>query len=677
MKKLIQFVSGIVAYGVVIVLFSGFGHTETHVPLNEHIVKTFLTKYSSTSFAESKFKYYEFNWNNTAAPELSGPAITQDYYLYYTSSDEVTKKYTPINWIKEGGWMEDEPWGPASLCHFYDPMAIDGGKKYLTDNSGLIESSPGLTQLKTWLTMDAKSWVMSSKNPYGWNKAKEYIIKALKDSLPSQKNQDMAMAYRCLGQSLHLLADMGCTPHVRNDSHPPRFPAEVFSVIGDPDPFENICKSLNVATYGYANAPNSYLSGKFTAAETYTSLFEELASFTNLNFVTNQTIKTNAYYPAIRQLNPYPYPNITESDYNRSASSFIKNVGGVSVTMCKDKYPLRFGASWLLGKDSLRGKPYVDVDCVKSQASVLMPNVIEAGAHALRVFIPWLVVEVKEAKVDSGGIIRGKISYAIPSFEDEYSGLFDLTNMYNGPVTININSKAYTGTGTARKNTFEIRLNGAYSSLKKDDQVVASIEFGGIVVKSEPCKFSNAETVTIPQTKIVNLSNYIGDMQPQYTLGGTAQAQTLRLNGNSVNSNYSMLMDMSIQSDVLPATILLDVKVQDLSLHHYNPSLDSQVIFDGTYWVAPQQETLTRKYQYKARFKNYELSLQMPYATSPTPKFSVYLSSTDFGGESYVPLYLTAIWEEVYSYSSLNGSNPRTETKDVRVQMMLITLTKK
>jgi hypothetical protein len=257
MKKIINISAGFVLYIVCAILFMGYGHTETHPMLNDIIVLKFLEKVSQSSFPDKdKFKNYEFNWNNTEQPNLTGPAINKDFYLWYSASDEVDKTFTPMKWISEGGWMEDEPWGPASICHFYDPVGLDNGKKYLTDCSGILEREPILNALKVYNSRDALTWAKSDPDhQYNWVNGKKFIIEALKEKDTEKRKRLMAQAYRCLGHVMHLVCDMGCTPHVRNDSHPPNFflPVSIvydhiiyWKVIGDPDPYEDLCKKIDV-----------------------------------------------------------------------------------------------------------------------------------------------------------------------------------------------------------------------------------------------------------------------------------------------------------------------------------------------------------------------------------------------------------------------------------------------
>jgi len=92
MKKIINIAVGFVTYFICVTLIMGYGHTETHIALNESIVLRFLELISTNTIADKdKFKNYECNWNNDKQPTLTGPAIIQDYYTSYSQSDEVDK----------------------------------------------------------------------------------------------------------------------------------------------------------------------------------------------------------------------------------------------------------------------------------------------------------------------------------------------------------------------------------------------------------------------------------------------------------------------------------------------------------------------------------------------------------------------------------------------------------
>jgi len=297
------------------------------------------------------------------------------------------------------------------------------------------------------------------------------------------------------------VADMGCPPHVRNDSHPPK----VSFLVGDPDPYEDICKTLDTYTLVKANPPSSRLKSSVSGTNKFDEIMESLAVFTNSNFFSGQTITTDRFKPVVRPDNPYPLPVMSDADYNPSDFTFYKTVDGVKVKMCRDKTSSVFLS--LLGAGDLRGRPYLDKECVESMASVLMPNVAEAGANVIRLFIPSLKIEITEATADNGGLIKGKVSYTLPSADDEYSGLFKNDDLYNGPVSLFINGKDSNIKVNAVHNKFEFRPDGKLKDLKQGDVVMAKIDFGGIVLKSEGRKLGGNDYLKVIQSfKNINIS---------------------------------------------------------------------------------------------------------------------------------------------------------------------------
>lgn len=98
MKKILNIISGIVLYYICVFLFMGYGHTETHVPLNTSIGLRFLEMVSTNAISDkTKFQNYEFNWNNDKQPGLSGPACGGDGYTSVDMPADIEKSYTPIN----------------------------------------------------------------------------------------------------------------------------------------------------------------------------------------------------------------------------------------------------------------------------------------------------------------------------------------------------------------------------------------------------------------------------------------------------------------------------------------------------------------------------------------------------------------------------------------------------
>ena len=322
-------------------------------------------------------------------------------------------------------------------------MGIDGGKKYLTDRGTYWEFIINNYFINPQI--DAKQWALHhSENAWTWDKGKEWMRKALAEADETKRDQHMARAWRCLGETLHLVADMGCPPHVRNDSHAAPVGWQFRIALGDPDPYEELVKPSFVTKYA-AGAADPALKTAVGAADRADVIFEELARFTNSNFFTAQTISgtgATTYQQIIRPSSPYASPKLEHLTYNPGTYKFTKAFpGGQTVVMCKDE-----------GFFLQRTYPYMDAECVESQSAVLIPNIIEAGANVIRLFIPKLTVSISSAMED--GKVEGSVSM---NADAEYSSVSTVA----GRVFIYVANKAV-GRGDAEQR-WRVHRRGAHA----------------------------------------------------------------------------------------------------------------------------------------------------------------------------------------------------------------------
>ncbi|NOY07132.1 MAG: hypothetical protein GXO82_10980 [Chlorobi bacterium] len=366
-RHTLSWLAGATTYVVIALFLMGYENTKMHPAISETILGAFVDKFVHALVQPANLKNYIFVFDGNDT--FSGPAVTGAGYFSSTMNTSTVSK-TPKEWLKHGGYSADEPEVPAALRHFYDPLGIDGGKKYLTNrgtNWEFIINNNGINP-----RIDAMDWALHHRdNSWTWDKGKEWMVKALTTSDRAKRDDYMARAWRCLGETLHLIADMGCPPHVRNDSHAAPVSWKYRAALGDPDPFEELVKPSYAATYK-GGAVDPALKSSCRAATSADEVFETMARFTNKHFFTNQTISgmgVKKITPIIDDRPAYPSPKLDKLVYDAVDYTFYQTLpGGQRVKMCRDK-------SWF----SLRGYPYIDVECVESQAAALMPNIAEAG----------------------------------------------------------------------------------------------------------------------------------------------------------------------------------------------------------------------------------------------------------------------------------------------------------
>lgn len=153
-----------------------------------------------------------FAYDNTYThPKINeNAAIQSQFYLggmleslNFTTQEEKTKV---VEWIKKGGFEEDEP-KTRSLDHFHDPLQP-------WNNAGMWDST-----LLIFRNASVE-WAQRNDNDFSWAQARNHFYQAL----TTGSETEFATTFRTLGQVMHLVSDMSVPAHVRDDAH----------LIGDP-----------------------------------------------------------------------------------------------------------------------------------------------------------------------------------------------------------------------------------------------------------------------------------------------------------------------------------------------------------------------------------------------------------------------------------------------------------
>jgi hypothetical protein len=494
---------------IIIVLFTSYGNKKVHPDLNEFMIELFQKQHKQGSLLAKDFKNYTFNLEGVG--KIKGTAITKDGLFNVNDAaaggvvagigamveknvvamiyaEEGPAEMTPKQWIITGGYSADVPEIPASLRHFYDPTK-PAGDRYLTDitNAKIMGSlqqyaftNPQMDGLKWALGIPGDKSNGPQDHQYTWERGKMWMQMALNETDQDKKNEYMAFAWRSLGETLHMIADHGCPPHVRNDAHPsPLWGNNNF--FGNPDPYEEF---MDIIRRDYPNdfinfakgSPDPVLAQQFKGFTRAEEIAHQLAAFTNINFVTNETISGKDRESIVRQqiTHPqYPYfsPILDQMAYDPDSYSYVSSTG---IKQCTDRY-------YLANMIPKYCEPFVDIFCVQSQAKVLVPNLVEAGANVIKLFIPQLNVEINSLEK---GVIKGRISHTT---DNEY--LQEI--LYTGKVTLEIKNSSNKlideKEADAMNGVFEKNLK-----LAKGEKVCAKIEFGGVEVRSE--YFEGSET---------------------------------------------------------------------------------------------------------------------------------------------------------------------------------------
>lgn len=139
---------------------------------------------------------------------LSALQLTWTSKLDGSAATDERNDGSALGWIREGAVREDG----ESLCdprvrnHFYNPLNDTG---YF---GGVIQGPPSV------------DWGLEESGDYGdqefsYKDAKSYFWSALRPETEQQRQHDLALTFRSLGQVIHLVQDAAQPQHTRNDSH--------------------------------------------------------------------------------------------------------------------------------------------------------------------------------------------------------------------------------------------------------------------------------------------------------------------------------------------------------------------------------------------------------------------------------------------------------------------------
>jgi len=292
-----------------------------HMAINNQAVELFKRVFTGYD----KYKAAPINFDEL----YTSVGIADDHKPYFARSYSPCRRLkTMQRWIELGGDWADVPAAYAAVRHFYDPLALSG-VHYLTDHSdafGAVYDQP---------ETDAMTWALShSDNPFNWRNALIYYKKAMeipedgkapeafsgshfKTNVkiePKDRNKErgiyLGLAYRGLGETMHLLGDMTQPAHVRNDSHPWEEPLEDTIT---PVLVRKFAEGFSTGTAVDAQMVSKFLSTNGTTLNNPEQLFIALSTFTNRNFYSSDTIydKDSGIMPRNDEV-PIPSPQFKD-----------------------------------------------------------------------------------------------------------------------------------------------------------------------------------------------------------------------------------------------------------------------------------------------------------------------------------------------------------------------------
>jgi hypothetical protein len=186
-----------------------------------------------------------------------------------------------LNFLKAGANLEDIP-NPRARHHFHAPIANPGvnppnpnsGLDNRTDHPDWADTFDFWTDLTYGLSFDltgasaqlrasgteGAQWETEYQNYYSWPDTRTYFYRAMTKSTLAQRNHYLALTFISLGQTAHLLEDMGVPAHTRNDFVKGHMRLRGINIIKDwGNPFEYWAEKQIKANDN--NIPSGWLTG--------------------------------------------------------------------------------------------------------------------------------------------------------------------------------------------------------------------------------------------------------------------------------------------------------------------------------------------------------------------------------------------------------------------------------
>jgi hypothetical protein len=343
---------------------------------------------------------------------------------------------------------------------------------------GRALDNPGISAVQ-WAIGDDKNGLGFISQDYSWPKAKEYFTRALADEQPD--NDNYGKAWRAVGETMHLVADMTIPAHVRNDGHLPYY---------DDEPLESVTTGKSVGQYFVLSSPN--WSTQINYDQTPPSLMEQLATWTNKNFLSKDTV-------------PLPELSTTANGKPAFSSPTWKGTkpssdGYVWYKVDDDKEPIRmvkvleppwYAVFLFENPDS----PSYEIDrlVLQDQQKLLIPTAVRAAESVIERFLPRFKVGIKvtaDPNTISGYTVHGTLTH---NTNAEWE-----TNLVvrNGAYVV-VNGKPQSvELANNDLNEFTATISAVPGS-----EVKVKYDLGGYVIESEPVIVSTTPTPEITTVK--------------------------------------------------------------------------------------------------------------------------------------------------------------------------------
>ncbi|AGA33997.1 hypothetical protein TVNIR_2354 [Thioalkalivibrio nitratireducens DSM 14787] len=431
-----------------------------------------------------------------------------------------------VDWIKDGGRTADAPHWFQSLRHFYDPTKPEG-ERYLTDVPEMarlyakFQAAAGLGDGVAIENprIDARHWALDGTarapdtpdNRYAWPRGLEAMRAAFRERDPETKEELFAFAWRVLGETMHLLADMTVPAHVRDDAHPQPEYVTAFNLRGDPyeerifgphvmQVFEGLSRG-HMGGIFIDDDIDARLAASVRRAEPE-ELFHLVASYVNRNFFSADTVTGTRNGEEVLPANGrvYPSPRLEELTWEQHG-----NTGGyyadipVGTRGSRRVLLLREGTDRATLVDYLRGRWHdrrtfeTTAESAMSQARVLLPIAFLGSARLLDLYMPRVEVTLADYDPEDRRLVGEVIHHPYGAHTEKM--VFNATESDKRVFDLYLNGRLQSPAAHALEVHAGI-LQGTLHGLQVNagDQIQLVVHVGGIPIRSNALRVEAVPT---------------------------------------------------------------------------------------------------------------------------------------------------------------------------------------
>ncbi|MEK7658072.1 MAG: lamin tail domain-containing protein [Patescibacteria group bacterium] len=525
------------------------------------------------------------------SPYYTHPDLTEEIAKLFnskTANSDLKISVNETQWMRKGAIDEDE--APRWINHFYDPVYKEGWKGrhfgYLTQEQGLYKGE-SMAPKPTIASID---WVTNQEyqSVYGRQYGNQTWQKAIKSYIDGDKKS----AFIALGHILHLIEDVSVPDHTRNDTH-----ADLY---GDPgSPYEEYSKKytnfnkLNIAE----NLKNKPLPNFLTIQ----SAFEYLATYSNNNFFSEDTINNEEYIkPNLKTLqkeNGY----LLDAEKKIYLAKYIQSGMKIEYTLNDEFFVLPSYFSNLAPQAVLAGASvlnlfFQEVEKYK-QNSELLPEIIPDSNEAV---LSYLKKSPRLALVNTINIIdktttNSRILFAQTSsvINDFFSGIFNSNQGFQSVGEIDLNQTNGTQPQTANQSSQSLI---SQTPIKQCSFAVSQSPSRSQIIINEVAWMGGANSADDEWIELKNISSNEINLDGYQLIDRAEQIKIVFNNSDKIPANGFYLLErtddaaaLGVKADKIYSGALANTN-EGLRLFNPNCGLIDEVLATSA-WPAGNNQT--------------------------------------------------------------------------------------